>query len=597
VNTGGGGFHLYYMSPGVPVKGRNGPPGYRGIDIKGDDGYVVLPPSNHVSGKRYEWDMSTTIGAIPILPQSVIDLTEKERLASTVKVNLTAWDGNTPTLALWAMKSRPDIVDRFNGVPNAQGDTSESGTDFSVACKLAVFGLSGEEIGNTLRASWKQRGLANRDTGTYLQATVEKALAFAEKSRKPPAIPHPEEKQPGDEIMHWVRDARRIRDIAIANPEHVHAAYGIFEVGQWHVLAGKSSVGKSALAIWFGAHWAEGKVPMGMQNKPPKNGVFVYVGLDPSLNELVHKLHVYQRNLDKLQAISDPDNFGAQADYLVRGSVHEGRLKELRLDEDSKTRWVELIEELKKDAWPKDPESVVPFVVVDSFAKFMPEGSREIDNVAISDMADILGEVARTTKSVVLVLHHTSKAELATSFENMDVLGYARGGTGLMASARVKMGLAYVENTRDQFIGLKQVANNRPPPDDMFFRVNDGKSLGIHYWEPVPREEVEALQKQVKEEQQKASAEREREKAEDRLKELVEDAGAILEKVYAGGATEVSKARFYEVLATRDGVKPDSSTNRERADAFIDRCEQQGRLRVQKVGSGRGGRYVITRLV
>ena len=61
--TGGGGVHLYYRYPGWHVKtsvGEVGP----GIDIKGDGGMIVLPPSLHKSGKRYEF----------LLPEGVTDL-------------------------------------------------------------------------------------------------------------------------------------------------------------------------------------------------------------------------------------------------------------------------------------------------------------------------------------------------------------------------------------------------------------------------------------------------------------------------------------------------------------------------------------------
>ena len=56
VETGGGGRHLFFKMPddGEPVPSTsNLAPG---IDSRGDGGYVVLPPSNHVSGRSYEWE-------------------------------------------------------------------------------------------------------------------------------------------------------------------------------------------------------------------------------------------------------------------------------------------------------------------------------------------------------------------------------------------------------------------------------------------------------------------------------------------------------------------------------------------------------------
>jgi hypothetical protein len=54
VTTGGGGSHYYFRHPGGQVK--NGVSIRPGLDIRGDGGQVVAPPSLHVSGRRYEWD-------------------------------------------------------------------------------------------------------------------------------------------------------------------------------------------------------------------------------------------------------------------------------------------------------------------------------------------------------------------------------------------------------------------------------------------------------------------------------------------------------------------------------------------------------------
>jgi hypothetical protein len=51
--TGGGGRHLYFAHPGVLVRNRAGLA--QGIDLRGDGGYVVAPPSVHPTGQRYAW--------------------------------------------------------------------------------------------------------------------------------------------------------------------------------------------------------------------------------------------------------------------------------------------------------------------------------------------------------------------------------------------------------------------------------------------------------------------------------------------------------------------------------------------------------------
>ena len=63
--TGGGGRHLLFKHPGRRVPTRNeslGP----GLDVKGDGGYIVVEPSNHVSGGHYAWELSSHPNNVPI---------------------------------------------------------------------------------------------------------------------------------------------------------------------------------------------------------------------------------------------------------------------------------------------------------------------------------------------------------------------------------------------------------------------------------------------------------------------------------------------------------------------------------------------------
>jgi hypothetical protein len=64
--------HFYFnRTPeleGVRIRALTPPTGFRaGIDVKGlRAGYVVLPPSVHPSGRRYEWEISSRFGEVPI---------------------------------------------------------------------------------------------------------------------------------------------------------------------------------------------------------------------------------------------------------------------------------------------------------------------------------------------------------------------------------------------------------------------------------------------------------------------------------------------------------------------------------------------------
>jgi hypothetical protein len=77
--TGGGGRHLLFAWPGRPVPCSVGKVG-SGIDIKGDGGYIILPPSDHKSGREYCWLFGQEPGdcGIAEAPAWLLDLIEQD---------------------------------------------------------------------------------------------------------------------------------------------------------------------------------------------------------------------------------------------------------------------------------------------------------------------------------------------------------------------------------------------------------------------------------------------------------------------------------------------------------------------------------------
>ena len=69
VLTGGGGCHFYFAIPeGVTIRSRRLAPG---LDLKGEAGYVVAPPSVHPSGQRYMWELGRSPDDLPLAPLPV----------------------------------------------------------------------------------------------------------------------------------------------------------------------------------------------------------------------------------------------------------------------------------------------------------------------------------------------------------------------------------------------------------------------------------------------------------------------------------------------------------------------------------------------
>jgi hypothetical protein len=64
--TGGGGRHLYFAHPGGEVRNRTGLA--PGLDLRGDGGLIVAPPSLHPGGRRYLWRDGRVPGQVPLAP-------------------------------------------------------------------------------------------------------------------------------------------------------------------------------------------------------------------------------------------------------------------------------------------------------------------------------------------------------------------------------------------------------------------------------------------------------------------------------------------------------------------------------------------------
>lgn len=59
VETGGGGYHFYFQYPAGQKINNSASKLAQGVDIRANGGYVVAPPSTHISGKTYRWSTAS----------------------------------------------------------------------------------------------------------------------------------------------------------------------------------------------------------------------------------------------------------------------------------------------------------------------------------------------------------------------------------------------------------------------------------------------------------------------------------------------------------------------------------------------------------
>jgi predicted P-loop ATPase len=91
--TGGGGYHYVFSYPNgvdkIPTVAPHADIG-PSVDIKGDGGYILVHPSNHISGKTYEWREEIAPNMVRPAPDKIVRAVEKKkRTVGSVDISYT----------------------------------------------------------------------------------------------------------------------------------------------------------------------------------------------------------------------------------------------------------------------------------------------------------------------------------------------------------------------------------------------------------------------------------------------------------------------------------------------------------------------------
>ena len=141
--SGGGGVHLYFASSGE----RNKPLELNGVhigDIRGEGGYVVLPPSCHPSGNTYEWVNEPTGNLEPIpkrLQAALEQLTSKPN--SQAKNTKTSSSDPKRKYALSALEKECIAI---RNAPHGVGNHQINVSSFALGQLVGAGALSESEV-------------------------------------------------------------------------------------------------------------------------------------------------------------------------------------------------------------------------------------------------------------------------------------------------------------------------------------------------------------------------------------------------------------------------------------------------------------------
>ena len=154
VQTGGGGWHLYYRMSG-PVRGKV--QGIPGIDVKaGGTGYLVAPGSIHPdTGKPYRLHRDAPIADLPEhLRGLIVQQTYTAPISSTTPSSGDRWDGLVRSVAEAQPGNRNGTL--FWAAARAAADSAPAAVYSALAAAAHEIGLGTHEIEQTIRSGQRK---------------------------------------------------------------------------------------------------------------------------------------------------------------------------------------------------------------------------------------------------------------------------------------------------------------------------------------------------------------------------------------------------------------------------------------------------------
>lgn len=120
--SGGGGVHYYFAHPGTRVACRANigrsllEEDHTGIDVRGDGGYIIAPPSRHASGRAYTWKQSPQDTPFAVAPPWLLALmnetggsTKPSKGTPSTTVG-SDHESRLPLAAIWPIESHCEFI-------------------------------------------------------------------------------------------------------------------------------------------------------------------------------------------------------------------------------------------------------------------------------------------------------------------------------------------------------------------------------------------------------------------------------------------------------------------------------------------------------
>ena len=382
--TGGGGMHLYFAHPGEKVMSRSGELA-EGVDVKGDGGYVVAPPSVHARGTSYAWiegyaPWERPPGQIPFwLLELMHKPVEGISGAQPIADKITQGKRRSVLLSLAGSMRHRNMGETaiFNALMAENAEKCEPPLDMREIAKLAADAATWEPGSATILPSTKPGPTSSERRKASFDPVTFTAV----------------------ELDSWTL------------PEVQWAVKGLLPEGLG-ILAGKPKMGKSWMAFHIGIAIAVGGVAMGTTSVA--SGDVLYLALEDNDRRL-------QKRLKMLMAGDDPPermHFSLKWPKDAEGGV--------------------TVLESFLGAHPE-----TKLIIIDTLAKFRGNAGKDSGYAEDYASMDGLQRLAADAHVCILLVHHMRK-----QFAD-DWVDTISGTLGIAGSADTLMGLEGKRGEKD----------------------------------------------------------------------------------------------------------------------------------------------------
>jgi hypothetical protein len=457
VETTTGGKHLFFAAPGEAAEignsvGRVAP----GIDIRSDGGFVVAPGSVLDGKGEYRVIADAPIAAAP------------EWLLIRARKHTAVGEAAGPVAADSNDNVHAAIAWLYSGARLAvEGDGGDA-TTFAVAAKLKDLGVSPRRAFDLMLHHWNERcsppwrpdELAQKVKNAFAYGANAFGAATAE-AQLPDDIP-------GIAPADAAPKSAETRPPIVAEPEPAEAASvparpwlirGLAMIGQVTLLVAPGGAGKST--ITFAAANAVCRVDgrfIGRAVEPKRCGAVWMANNEDPLTELHLRQRAFRAHwLEPVKA----------AFPLLFSS---GQVRAFRVTQQIKLASGALIQK------PLDVDAAIEFMrandvkmfIVDPFVE--THDADENDNAAMAAVAAQYRTIAQRAGAAVVLVHHTRKAQAASSDGHAGEMDSARGAGSVANVARIGLTLYGMSEKDAKRYGV--------PPDrrHRFVRLDDAKA-------------------------------------------------------------------------------------------------------------------------